>query len=288
MKKAYSLAGISILFWSSVATISKLLLGIMNSYQVLCVSALFAAATLFIIVLLNGKLERMKQYRFKDYCIMVLIGLPGTFLYYIFLYAGTDRMLASQAFIVNYLWPIMSVVFSCLLLREKMTVRKAIAIIMSFSGILTVAGKDLVQFNPRILTGILLCICAAVSYGAFTALNKKYHYDTQVSMMVSFFAAFLLSLLTNLLMGTDFHITPLQIAGLAWNGIFVMALATTTWALALNLGDTAKISNLAYITPFLSLIWTNLFLQEPVDLWSVSGLVIIVLGIFIQLKDKHA
>ena len=183
---------------------------------------------------------------------------------------------------------IMSLVFSCLLLREKMTVRKAIAIIMSFSGILTVAGKDLVQFNPRILTGILLCICAAVSYGAFTALNKKYHYDTLVSMMVSFFAAFLLSLLTNLLMGTDFHITPLQIAGLAWNGIFVMALATTTWALALNLGDTAKISNLAYITPFLSLIWTNLFLQEPVDLWSVSGLVIIVLGIFIQLKDKHA
>lgn len=286
MKKAYFLAGISILFWSSLATVSKLLLGTMSSYQVLCVSALFAGVTLLIVALCNGKLARIKQYRAKDFLIMVLIGLPGTFLYYIFLYAGTDRMPASQAFIINYLWPIMSIVFSCLLLKEKMTLRKTIAIAMSFAGILTVAGKDLTQFDPNALFGILLCVCAAVSYGAFTALNKKYDYDTHISMMVSFFAAFVLSFLANLLLGMDMHITALQTAGLAWNGIFVMALATTTWALALNLGDTAKISNLAYITPFLSLIWTSLFLKEPIDPWSVAGLLVIVLGIFIQLKDN--
>lgn len=288
MKKAYVFAGISILFWSSLATVSKLLLGTMDSYQVLCVSALFAAVTLLAVCIYNGKLAILKQYRLKDYCIMILIGLPGTFLYYIFLYAGTERMLASQAFIINYLWPIMSVVFSCLLLKEKMTVRKGIAIAMSFLGILTVAGGDLIHFDSRILGGVLLCVCAAVSYGAFTALNKKYDYDTQISMTVSFFMAFLLSLFMNLSTGTELRMALPQIAGLAWNGIFVMALATTTWALALNMADTAKISNLAYITPFLSLIWTSLFLKEQINLWSVAGLLVIVMGIFIQLKDKKA
>ena len=47
-----------------------------------------------------------------------------------------------------------------------------------------------------------------------------------------------------------------QLVGLIWIGIFTSAIAFTTWALSLEKGDTAKISNLAYITPFLSLIWT--------------------------------
>ena len=48
MKKTYFYAGVSILLWSSLATVSKLLLGTMNSYQVLCVSALFALSAVVV------------------------------------------------------------------------------------------------------------------------------------------------------------------------------------------------------------------------------------------------
>ena len=47
----------------------------------------------------------------------------------------------------------------------------------------------------------------------------------------------------------------------------------------------AKISNLAYITPFLSLVWTSLLLKERITVYAVTGLVVIILGICIQLKD---
>ena len=77
-----------------------------------------------------------------------------------------------------------------------------------------------------------------------------------------------------------------EILGFAWNGIFTMALAGTAWMLALESGKTAKISNLAYITPFLSLVWTRLILKEPISLLSLGGLGLIVLGILIQLKDR--
>ena len=75
-------------------------------------------------------------------------------------------------------------------------------------------------------------------------------------------------------------------AGLGWNGIFSMAIGNTAWALALQKGNTAQISNLAYITPFLSLIWTALILKEQISVWSVVGLCVIVLGVLIQLKDQ--
>ncbi len=285
MKKTYFYAGISILLWSSLATVSKLLLGTMNSYKVLCISAFFAAVTLLIVNLFTKRLSVLKTYKLKDYITIILIGLPGTFFYYVFLYLGTDRMLASQAFIINYLWPIMSVVFACVLLKEKFKPRKIIAIAMSFLGVITVAGGELSHFNVQTLFGMLLCIGAAVSYGLFTALNQKWHYDKFVSLMLSFISAFGLSLIINLAMGTDMTINLLQGLGLGWNGFSVMAIATVTWALALDSGKTAKISNLAYITPFLSLVWTALFLKEPINPWSVLGLAIIVLGIFVQLKE---
>ena len=69
--------------------------------------------------------------------------------------------------------------------------------------------------------------------------------------------------------------------------MFTSATGFTSWALALEKGDTAKISNLAYITPFLSLIWTGLILKEKISIYAIIGLIVIILGILIQLKDKR-
>ncbi len=288
MKKSYFYAACSIAVWSTMATVAKLLLGEMDSYTLLCFSSLFAAAALFVMNLCSKKIPILKTYRLKDYLLMAAIGLPGVFFYNAFYYEGASRMLASQAFIINYLWPIMSIIFACILLKEKMTVRKAIAVLMSFLGVFAVAGNDLINFNSKTVIGMLFCIGAAVSYGLFTALNKKSSYDTQVSMTVGSAASFVLSLCVILLRGNTLSVAPAQLPGIFWNGVFTMAVANLTWALALSSGSTAKISNLAYITPFLSLVWTFFILHEPIQPMSILGLCIIIAGIFIQLHDPKA
>ena len=288
MKKTYLYAAIAILMWSTTPTISKLLLDKSDSYTVLCISALFAALVLLAFTLFGKKRSILKSYRFQDYFKMAVIGLPGVFLYYAFYYAGAERMLASQAFIVNYLWPIMSIMFACILLKEKMTARKILAVVMSFLGVFTVAGGDIIQFHEETVMGVLFCFGGAVCYGLFTALNKKSSYDKQISMMVAMFMAFLPSLVVVLLRGDGITMTLGQVPGLLWNGVFTMALANLAWAMALSSGNTAKISNLAYITPFLSLVWTFFVLGEPIDPVSVVGLCMIVAGILIQLKDQKA
>ena len=285
MKKSYLYAAAAIVMWSTMPTISKLLLGEMDSYKVLCISTLFATVAMLVINLCSKKWQIMKSYCFTDYLKMAAIGLPGVFLYYVFYYAGTARMLASQAFIINYLWPIMSIIFACIVLKEKMTVRKWIAVGLSFLGVFTVAGEDLIHFHADTVLGMVFCFAAAVCYGLYTALNKKSSYDKQVSMTVAMFVAFLPSLIIVLVQGGDIWIAPAQIPGMIWNGVVTMALANLSWALALSSGNTAKISNLAYITPFLSMVWTFFILKESINLISVLGLCLIVVGIFIQLKD---
>lgn len=286
MKKSYVYAAIAIFFWSTLSTISKLLLGSFSGTQVLCVSALFSFVALLVWNIATGEIKKLKAFRLRDYAVVALIGSPGMLFYYIFYFAGAARMPASQAFIVNYLWPIMSVVFACLLLRERMTVRKGIAIGLSFLGVATVVGGELLHFDGNVLIGSAMCALGAVCYGLFTALNQKIYFDKNISMMINSLVAFLVTFVLCAARGELFIPTLVEGAGFAWSGIFTMAVANTLWAKALEGGNTAKISNLAYITPFASLIWTRLVLGEPLQFNFVIGLAIIVLGIMIQLGDK--
>ena len=86
-------------------------------------------------------------------------------------------MQASQAFIINYLWPIMIVVFACIILKEKMTLKKAIAIVLSFIGVIIVTSNgNLLSIDNNSLIGTLFYVLAAISYGLFSVLNKQKKY----------------------------------------------------------------------------------------------------------------
>lgn len=123
-KREYIYAGISIALWSTTATVTKLLLGNLNSMQILVVGSFFAFIFLLIVNLIKGSLKDLKTYKIKDYLQITGMGILGTFLYNLFLYLGINTLQASQAFIINYLWPIMTVVFACIILKEKMTIKK--------------------------------------------------------------------------------------------------------------------------------------------------------------------
>ncbi len=286
MNKQYIYAGTAILFWSTVATVTKLLLKSYTSIQVLWISSFFAFLILWGVNTISGNIKNLRSYTKKDFVTTILIGIPGTLIYYLCYYAGADILPASQAFIINYMWPIMSVFFAWVILGEKMTVRKIIAIVISFLGVGIVTGTSLKVSGGNTLLGVALCLMGAVSYGVFTGFNQKYSYDKKLSMMINYLVTFVFTTVINLTKGDLFIPSAVEAVGFAWNGMLTMAVASTAWIIALSGGNTAKISNLAYITPFLSLVWTGLILKENISVYSFIGLAVIVTGIFVQL-DIH-
>ena len=287
MKKAYFYAGVSILLWSTSATVSKLLLGSINSMQILLISSFLAFIFLFIVNAIKGNLKLIKEFKLKDYKQLFIIGLLGTFLYNLFLYLGINHMQASQAFIINYLWPIMTVIFACIILKEPMTFKKVIAIILSFLGVIIVTSNgNLFHIDKSSLLGAFYCVLAAISCGLFSVFNKQNNYNKYVSTMLFYLLSFFISFIYILISKVWFIPQTNQLLGLIWTGVFTSAIGITSWTLAIENGDTAKISNLAYITPFLSLIWTGLILKETISIYAIVGLILIILGVFIQLKEK--
>ncbi len=283
MKKNYILALITVSIWSTMASVVKTMLFDIPDLEALSISGFFAFAFLLLLNIKKGNIKKMTAYRAKDYGIMIALGFVGLFLYSALYYYGLANLSSQEACILNYLWPIMLVVFSCIILKEKMTVMKAFAMVCSFVGIviLSLGNGGLTEGNA--IFGIISCVVAAACYGLFSVLNKRFDYDQNISMMVMWLVVGVCALIAGLLTEDWVMIKGSGWLGIIWLGVVVDAIAYLLWALALKgVKNTAKIANLAYLTPFISLIISVVFLKEKINLWALLALVFIIGGILLQ------
>jgi len=65
-------------------------------------------------------------------------------------------------------------------------------------------------------------------------------------------------------------------------GLFEMGVTFILWMKALSLaGNNARIAGIAYLTPFISLVFIHFIVGETIAVSSVAGLILIVGGILI-------
>jgi drug/metabolite transporter (DMT)-like permease len=278
----------AVLLWASTPAVGKLLLLNLNNLQVLFFTSFIASISLFIISLTQNKIRVIKGYKFKDYLKFAYMGFIGIFLYYVFFYGALKYLPAQEASVINYLWPIIVLIFAGIILREKFTLRKFLGIILSFIGVFIVGTRgNIFSFHFSNLTGILLAIAGAVSYGLFSVLGKKYDYERFTSMLFYFIFTFIFVAIAVLIFSSIPNISVPQLAGLLWLGIFPSGLGFVFWFLALKYGETAKMSNIIYLTPFVSLIYIHFLVSEKILLSSIIGLILIIMGILIQSTRKN-
>ncbi len=282
INKGYLYVSLASILWASVAAVSKLLFVKLDNFQLLFFITLFSFITLFVISVAQGKISIIKSYKLKDYLTFALMGFIGIFLYRFFFQAALLRMTAQEAYIVNYTWPIFVVIFAWIILKEKIEWRKTVGLILAFLGVVVVITKGNFSELSFSLSGSIFALLGAVVYGLYSAMGKKQTYEKYTSTTFFFLFAFIFSTITLFMFSSIPSLTLGQIVGLLWLGIFTSGLGFVFWLLALKYGDTAKISSIILITPFLSLVFIYFMLGEKILISSIIGLFIIVAGILIQ------
>ncbi len=288
MKKNYVYALITVLIWSTTAAMVKKMLIDIPNLEALSISSYFAFLFLLLINMKNGSIKEMKNYSIKEYGIMSGLGFIGLFLYSALYYYGLSQLSSQEACILNYLWPIMLVLFSCIILKERMTAMKAIAMVCSFIGIIILSmGNGSIAVGNKGL-GIASCIIAAACYGLFSVLNKKTDFNQNITMMIIWLVVAVCAMILGIVTETWIPIKGTQWLGILWLGIVIDAVAYLLWALALRgTENTAKIANLAYLTPFLSVLVSAVFLKEKIQIQAVVALIFIIGGILLQNFYEH-
>lgn len=286
MKNKYYLYAIcTIILWgTSSLTIMKLNMAF-TGLQTLAFAFLLATIFLFILALCQRKLSEIKTYKFKDFAIIFGLGLLGIFAYnmlntYSYIFAT-----GTQAVTINYLWPLWTVIFAMIILKEKVTLGKIIAMLISFFGMALVATRgDFGAFANTNILGICQALLCSICYGLFSAITKKVKYDKTVATMLYFASGTIVAFICLFAFSSVPHFTFESTLWLVLRGCGQFGLAYMLWTMAL-MGDTVRVSNLALITPFLQLAAISLFMGEVIGIMPILGLICIVGGTIIARRD---
>jgi len=284
-KIGYIYLSLCILLWAAIPVVSKNILVEMDFIQMLFYSSLISFFTLLILFIFHRK--NVESYGKNDYAYLVLLGFLGAYLYYVFLYSAFSLTTAQEGFILAYTWPILVLLLAFILLKERISLRKIVAIILSFFGIIIIITHgNLAELEFTNLFGDILALIGAFVFALFSILGKRVNYDRILAALVYFLVALVFSFITMLLFSTFVLPTSLTLIYLLLNGVLVNGLTYVWWFKALENIETHIVSTALYLTPFVSLLYISIFLSEQIMMSSIIGLIIIVAGIFLQIIRK--
>ncbi len=283
-RKAYLFALSAVLFWSTIGSAMKLSLRYIDFIQLLLLANLVAVIVLFSILVSQQKLQLLQKLRLRDWGNSAILGLLNPFLYYMVLLVAYNLLKAQEAGTLNYIWPIVLVLLSIPLLKQRISAWSLIAILISFTGLLIISTRgDILGLSFSSPLGVVLAVGSAFFWALYWILNMKDPRQDVSKLFLNFCFGFVYILAVYLIRG-EFLIPSWQgIAGSAYLGIFEMGLTFVLWLKALNYSsNTAKVSNLIYLSPFISLIIIRYTVGETILLSTVIGLCFIISGIILQ------
>jgi drug/metabolite transporter (DMT)-like permease len=278
--KSYIYAGFAILAWSSVSTAFKLALVHLSPVGLLLLSSIVATAFL---ALYNAVVQ---QDCFRSFSRNIYRSIPAGFLnpylYYVILFTAYSRLRAQEAQSLNYTWALVLPLFSMILCGERFRRKDLVALLISFTGVLLISTKGRIlslDFSDPI--GTSLALGSSIIWALYWIVSLKDTRTNTVKLFYNFYVGTLF-IMIHVIIGrislfhADFILGPALLLAV-WIGIFEMGLTFILWLKALQLTkNTAAISNLIFLSPFLSMFLISGILKESIHMATIIGLVLIV------------
>ncbi len=275
----------AVLLWSTVATAFKLTLAEFTPIQMLTVASLVSALVLLLICALQGNLAAISATFTANPKYYLLLGLINPLAYYMILFKAYDLLPASQAQAINYSWAISLTLMAAFFLGQKIRKQDWIACVLSYLGVVVIATKGQVlemRFDSPL--GVGLALLSTLLWAGYWILNTKNKADPIVGVLLGFLVALPFAIALSWWEGAPWQTISIKgWASVVYVGLFEMGVTFVLWLSALKLtSNTARISNLIFASPFISLILLSTIIGEKIHPTTLIGLVLIIGGLVIQ------
>lgn len=289
--KAVLLALAAVLLWSTAGSAFKLTLRYASPIAMLLVSAGVATLALGMMTAMSGLWGKAFALKPRQWAMSALKGFLNPFLYYAILFVAYDRLLAQEALVLNYLWPVILVLLSIPMLKQKVAWFQWGGIIISFTGTLIIATQgDLANFRFTDAIGVALAAGSALIWALYWIFNIKDSRSGLPKLFLNFCFGWAYILIYFLVSGSTLPADVRAWGGSLYIGLFEMGITFALWLGALGYArNTASVSNLIFLSPVLSLVWVHLTVGESILSTTIWGLVLILAGIGLsQRKSKKS
>jgi len=287
-RKAILIALLAVTLWSTAATAFKIALENLDFMNLLLNSSITSTVILLIIVLVRK--EASSLFERRALINSAVLGFLNPFLYYMILLKAYSLLPAQIAQPLNYLWPVMLALLAVPFLGQKLKISSVIGLIVSFTGVAIISqqGKWL-QVERSDLTGIFLASGSSIIWALYWLFNLRDKRNDSPRLFMNFlFGTIYITIY--ILFFHEFQ-NPVSKGGLAavYVGFFEMGFTFYLWMSALQMAKSAaRISNLVFLSPFLSLIFIHFVLKEDIFITTLPGIILILAGIMFSgmVKDN--
>ncbi len=265
--------------WGLIPVVARLGQSSLDNHQFLFWSSAVSFAVLLAVTAIAGRLGAVARWRGRDIGVLALLGMLGTYLYYLFLYLGYARARGMEVLVVQYTWPLIIVVLSTFLLGERISGRKLAAVAAGFAGVMLVLtrGKfDGIHLdNPGV---IALVGAGAACFALFSVLGKRVRYEPFTATTMYFLTA-MVAAFCSMLYFSGFALP----SGREWfavllNGALVNGLSYVFWFAALGAAEASFVAPFTYLAPVLSALYLVLLFDEPFLPVYAVGLALVIAG----------
>ncbi len=208
----------------------------------------------------------------------------GAGLYTIIVYSAFKYAPVFEASILNYLWPILIVVFASLIYKEPLSLNRLLGLICGFAGMVAVVmpahGEELFA---NFSIGHVLAVLGAIVWALYSVLtrNRNYPQGFQAPM-------FLILSVVCLVIHFAFEDTVIP-SPKEWVFLFLLGslrVSYVFWDYGMKKGNVILLTSLSYFLPLISSVFLIMAGEKPTHPLIALGAALIVFGCLVVNGEK--
>lgn len=234
---------------------------------------------LLLFLKMKGRHFAAGNIRRRDFFLLMLTGALIGF-NWILLFEAYSYTTVAAATLCYYMQPVIVILLTPVLLKEKITGRQILCVIFSVTGMVLVSGVfGDIAGNAGNARGILPALGAAVLYATVVLLNKQIRgipaFEKTIIQLLSAGIALLPYMAAK---GSlrSYPLTPVQLVLFLIVCVVHTGIAYTLYFGAIEKLPAKTCALFSYIDPVTAVLLSAVFLREPMTLYAAAGAVLII------------
>jgi len=285
----YACLAIAVFSFSSYEVISKFVEGYVDPTQLTFVRFLIGGMVLMPFAFTHLKKKGIRL-RGKDYFILFLLGILNVTVSMNLIQIGMEYTPANLAAMIISSNPVFVALFSSIFLKERLTLTKAVGLLIGIVGVAIALGATASPLDSRFYLGVGLQTAGMIAFSLFTVLGKKTVLSIGSITLNAYSSIFgSLTILPFVLMK---GISPFQIdwQPIWWEMAYICVgntgLAFFLYFKALEYLDTSFAATTFFVKPILASLLATVILGEAFSLNMVAGIAFVLVGIYFVNKQE--
>jgi drug/metabolite transporter (DMT)-like permease len=182
-----------------------------------------------------------------------IVGVGGLFGYHALYFLALRFAPPAEAGLLNYLWPLLIVLFSSFLPGERLAPHHIVGAVLGLAGTVLLLAGNTGHFAPGQIPGLIAAFVAAFVWSTYSVLSRQLK-SVPTDAVAGFCAvtALLAALVHAMVETTVWPDTALQWAAIGALGVGPVGAAFYAWDIGMKRGDIRVLGAASYATPLLS------------------------------------